>query len=132
MNKEMSHREAFIRTKRYYGIQGSKLSRHTGVDENRISEFINLKKDGSGKYKRDLASSVLDTLVQGMEELEPGAKQFYIQELMGKDIKLSCDPEILVNSMDDRDISDLMFAIANRMSENNKDRLAERQLAVTH
>ena len=132
MNNEMSHREAFIRTKRYYGIQGSKLSRHTGVDENRISEFINLKKDGSGKYKRDLSSTVLDTLVQGMEELEPGAKQFYIQELMGKNIKLACDPKILVNSMDDRDISDLMFAIASKMSNNQRRDEAEEELAVTY
>ena len=138
MNNEISHREAFIRTKRYFGIQGSKLSRHTGIDQNRISEFINLKKDGSGEYKRDLASSVLDTLVQGMEELEPGAKLFYIQELAGKGIKLACDPKILVRSMNDEEVSDLMFAIAEKMGSKEKDSQGmignekQEQLAVSH
>ena len=103
----MNHREAFKKTKSYYGITGSKLHKQTGVSQNHISEFIN--------DKSKISTEVLDLLVDGMEELEPGAKQFYIQELMGKSIKLACDPKILVNSMDANDISELMFAIANRM-----------------
>ncbi len=129
--KKISHREAFIRTKRYFGIKGSDLSRHTGIDQNRISEFINQKKDGSGEYKRDLSSAVLDRLVEGMDELETGAKLFYIQELMGKGAKISFNPVTLVDSLDNKQISELMFAIAAKMGNKADKQLEEEQLAVS-
>ena len=120
----MNHREAFKRTKSYYGITGSDLHRQTGVSQNHISEFIN--------NKSKISTEVLDSLVDGMEELASGARLFYIQELMGKNIKLNCDPKILVNSMDDQDISDLMFAIASKMSNNQRRDSAGEELAVTY
>lgn len=129
--KKISHREAFIRTKRYFGIKGSDLSRHTGIDQNRISEFINQKKDGSGEYKRDLSSAVLDRLVEGMDELETGAKLFYIQELMGKGAKISFNPVTLVDSLDNKQISELMFAIAAKMGNKADKQLEEEKLAVS-
>ena len=127
--EKISHREAFIHTKRYFGITGAALSRQTGIDHNRISEFINLKKDGSGQYKRDLSSSVLDRLVEGMDEIEAGAKLFYLQELAGKGTKISFNPVTLVNSLDNKQISELMFAIAARMGKTNS-QPENKQLAV--
>ena len=128
---QISHREAFIRTKRYFGIKGSDLSRHTGIDQNRISEFINLKKDGSG-YKRDLSSSVLDRLVEGMDELSEGAKLFYVQELIGKGTRINFSPATLVDSFDDKQISELMFAIAARMGSKADNQHEDEQLALSY
>ena len=130
--KKISHREAFIHTKRYFGITGAALSRQTGIDHNRISEFINLKKDGSGEYKRDLSSSVLDRLVEGMDEIEAGAKLFYLQELAGNDTKISFNPVTLVNSLDNKQISELMFAIAARMGDKSAANGEEKRLVLSH
>ena len=120
----MNHREAFKKTKSYYGITGSELHKVTGVSQNHISEFIN--------DKSKVSTEILDSLVDGMEELASGAKLFYIQELMGKDIKLNCDPKILVDSMDDQDISDLMFAIAAKMGSKADSQVENDRLAVSY
>ena len=92
--KKMNHREAFKKTKSHYGITGTKL--HEEKQEylkNHISEFIN------GKSK--VSTEVLDSLVNGMEELESGAKLFYVQELLGKKnlTFTAANPTALIDAM---------------------------------
>lgn len=125
------HREAFIKTKRCFGITGKKLSEATGVSENHISEFINLKKDGSA-YKRDVTTSVLDRLVAGMDEIEPGALQFYTDEVRGKKVNVTvANPTALVEAMDNDQISKLMFAIAAKMGNKASNKLENEPLIAS-
>lgn len=120
----MNHREAFIKTKRYFGITGLKLHEVTGVSRNHISEFIN--------YKRDVTTSVFDRLIAGMEELEPGALQFYTDEVRGKKSKVTvANPKALVDAMDNKQMSELMFAIAAKMGNKTDKQFEKEQLAVS-
>lgn len=101
----MNHREAFIKTKRYFGITGSRLHEVTGISTSHISEFLN--------YRRDVTTSVFDRLISGMEELEPGALQFYTEEIRGKKFRFSNNSlNALIDSMDNEQISELMLTIA--------------------
>ncbi|MEO1671529.1 MAG: hypothetical protein AAFR77_12205 [Cyanobacteria bacterium J06631_2] len=121
----MNHREAFCKTKRYFGITGSALHRQTGVSNNHISEFIR----GKGKISTD----VLDRLVKGMIELEPEALPFYINALAGKKANGSVtSPKALVDKMDNEQMSELMFAIAAKMGSKSKNQLKNEQLALSH
>ena len=121
----MNHREAFIKTKRYFGITGLKLHEVTGVSRNHISEFIN--------YKRDVTTTVFDRLIAGMEEIEPGALQFYTDEVRGKKPNVTvANPTALIDAMDNEEISKLMFAIAAKMGNRADTQLEDEQLAVSY
>ena len=103
-----THREAFIRTQSYYRITGKALHEITGISRNHISEFIN--------NKRDMRTESLDRLVKAMDELEPGALQFYTDEMTGRKSKVTvANPKALVDAMDNKQLSELMFAIAAKM-----------------
>lgn len=121
-----THREAFIRTQSYYRITGMALHEVTGISRNHISEFIN--------NKRDMRTESLDRLVQAMEELEPGAFQFYTDELRGKKYKANIvDPAALIDDMDNQQMSEVMYAIARRMGGNKQSRYTEEEeLAITY
>jgi hypothetical protein len=128
----MNHREAFITTKLYFGITGSRLHEVTGVSRNHISEFIN--------YKRDVTTNVFDKLVLGMEEIEPESKQFYTDQIREKESRVytlgSIDPSILVRNMNNEQLSKLMFAIAAKLGNKSKDvgggQSESDQLALTY
>ena len=80
-----------------------------------------------------MRTSLLDQLVLAMEELEPGALQFYTDELKGKKFKVIVpDPQALVDAMDDRQISELMFAIAAKMGNKINSQQQKEQLAVNY
>lgn len=120
-----THREAFIRTQSYYRITGMVLHEITGISRNHISEFIN--------NKRDMRTDLLDRLVQAMDELEPGALQFYTDELRGKKCKVTMDnPKALIDSMDNNQISELMFAIAAKMGNKVENQFENEQLAAIY
>lgn len=120
----MTHREAFIKTKRYFGISGSELHRVTGVSRNHISEFIN--------RKRDITSDLLDRLVVGMDELEPGALQFYTDEIRGRDHQvIVSNPIALVDAMDNKQLSELMFAIAAKMGDKTSNQTVNKKLVIS-
>ncbi len=119
-----THREAFIRTQSYYRITGMALHEITGISRNHISEYIN--------NKRDMRTESLDRLVQAMDELEPGALQFYTDELRGRKSKVTVtNPKALVDAMDNKQISELMFAIAAKMGNKADKQLEEGKLAVS-
>lgn len=120
-----THREAFIRTQSYYRITGTALHEITGISRNHISEYIN--------NKRDMRTESLDRLVQAMEELEPGALQFYTDELRERKSKVTVtNPKALVDAMDNKQMSELMFAIAARLGnkKNSKQVNKSDQLAA--
>jgi hypothetical protein len=75
--------------------------------------------------KRAVSTDVLDRLVQAMEELEPESKQFYTDQIRGKESKASTlaniDPSILVRNMNNEQLSKLMFAIAAKLGNKSKD-----------
>ena len=120
-----THREAFIRTQSYYRITGKALHEITGISRNHISEFIN--------NKRDMRTDSLDRLVLAMDELEPGAMQFYTDELRGKKSKVTIvNPKALVDKMDNKQMSELMFAIAAKMGNKADKQPENEQLAVSH
>lgn len=66
-------REAFIKIKEELGITGRALSKQSGIDESRISEYIN--------GKRDISTEILWELLQGLEALSPGAIRLYYSVL---------------------------------------------------
>lgn len=120
-----THREAFIRTQSRYSITGTALHKITGISQNHISEYIN--------NKRDMRTESLDRLVQAMDKLEPGALQFYTDELRGKKSEVTIvNPKALVDKMDNEQMSELMFAIAAKMGSKSKNKLKNEQLAVSH
>lgn len=119
-----THREAFIRTQRYFRISGISLHELTGVSRNHISEFIN--------NKRDMRTASLDKLVKAMEKLEPGALQFYTDELRGERSRRTFNPMAFVEAMDDEDVSKLMFAIAAKMGNKSDIQLKNKQLTATY
>lgn len=115
----LNHRQAFIDTKTYYGIKGNALSEASGVSAKHISEYSN--------RKRDVSSEVLDKLIEGMDNLEPGAKRRYCQLLYGK---RSVSPEEIVEGMDNEELSSLMMAIAAKVGSGNV-RAADSHLMVS-
>ena len=70
-----SHLEALKKVKKSRKITGKDLSRETGITEANISGFFN------GKI--DTKISTLDRIVEAMEQISPGARRDYAQELAG-------------------------------------------------
>ena len=104
----LNHREAFIKTRKYFGIKGNKLHEITGVSANHISEYT--------RGKRDVSTKILDQLIEGMEQLAPGAKRYYCNYLFGQKLVL---PEDIVADMNADELSLLMLAIASRIGSGN-------------
>lgn len=67
-------RETFIRVKNELGVTGKALSEKSGVDNSRISEYIN--------SKRDVSSETLWELLNGLESLSPGAIKLYLNIML--------------------------------------------------
>jgi len=76
-----------------------------------------------------MRTNALDRLLKAMEQLCPGALQFYAYELMEGEQPNPCD---LVSGMDDDQIAQLMFAIAKRMSPSKTEEAKNRELWVSH
>jgi transcriptional regulator with XRE-family HTH domain len=98
---------SFDATIKRYRINARELSKSTGVSGNHISEFKN--------GKRDVSSGVLLRLLDGMNELAPGAKQYFWQlvsepspQPLGKSLIQ------IIQVADEDELLDAMGAIANR------------------
>ncbi|MES1024908.1 hypothetical protein ABN584_18815 [Gloeocapsa sp. BRSZ] len=100
--------ESFDKTLRRYGISAKALSRLANVSESHISQFRN----GKGGA---MAHSTLEELLGAMEQLEPGSKSYFYLLLAGKD-SIPSDIDLLVELMDDVELSNLLSAIARRVS----------------
>ncbi len=102
----MSHREAFIKTKKFYGVTNKALYDQTGVSRSHISEFINCK--------RDMTTDVLDKLIKGMDKLAPGAKRHYCELLLGKEF---VSYEEIVENADPAGVARILNAVSKRVGK---------------
>lgn len=64
---------AFDKTLKRFAIKGSDLGRTSGVTSAVISDFR--------KGKANPTTAVVEKLIEGMEELQPGAWQYFYSEL---------------------------------------------------
>ena len=97
----------FNATIRRYRINASELSQLTGVSGKHISEFKN--------GKRDVSSTLLVRLLDGIDELKPGAKQYFCQ-LAFKQSPQSMGESLvqIIQVADEDELLDAMGAITNR------------------
>lgn len=98
---------SFDATIKRYRINARELSKLTGVSGNHISEFKN--------GKRDVSSALLLRLLDGMNELAPGAKQYFWQlvsepspQPLGKSLIQ------IIQVAEEDELLDAMAEIANR------------------
>ncbi|MES1026666.1 helix-turn-helix transcriptional regulator [Gloeocapsa sp. BRSZ] len=100
--------EAFDKTLRKYSISAKALSQLAKISEAHISRFRN----GKGGA---MAHNTLEDILSAMEQLEPGSKSYFYLLLAGKD-SVPSDIDLLVELMDDIELSNLLSAIARRVS----------------
>ena len=101
--------ESFDKTLREYGISAKVLARLAKVSEGHISNFRN----GKGGA---MSHTTLEEILNAMERLEPGSKSYFYLLLAGKNNEQVDDIDILVQSMDDVQLGNLLTAIARRVS----------------
>jgi transcriptional regulator with XRE-family HTH domain len=91
----------FDQTLKRYGITGKRLSEVTGYSTTHISEFRNGKTNPS--------CETLMCLLSGMDQIEPGARQYFCALLAGKPI------ETTIERMDGQQIAQVLVAIADKL-----------------
>lgn len=91
----------FDQTLKHHGISGKRLSEVTGFSQTHISEFRNGKTNPS--------CDTLLCLLDGAEQIEPGAKQYFCQLLAGQTF------ETLIEGMNGQQLAQLLVAIAERL-----------------
>ena len=102
--------QSFDTTIRYYRITAKHLSGETKVSENHISELR--------RGKCDVSTTMLSKLLDGMEILAPGSKQFFYQLVLDKEnqstksIKRSLIE--IIQAADEDELIDAMAEISNR------------------
>ncbi|MEA5511808.1 helix-turn-helix transcriptional regulator [Crocosphaera sp. UHCC 0190] len=103
-------RQYFKKVKAERRVTGKALSQITGISENHISEYLN--------GKRDVTSEKLWEMMEGMEQLSPGAKDDFA-ELIGKarTMRVEINLEKTVQEMDVRDFLHLWQVASQRMTE---------------
>lgn len=100
--------EAFDQTLKKYGITGKALSELTGVSTAHISQFRN----GKGGA---VSHTTLEDLLNGMEQLAPGSRFGFCLLLAGKNPE-QLGTDVLVQSMDDRQLKSLLLLVAEKLS----------------
>ncbi|MBD2364954.1 hypothetical protein H6G36_27975 [Anabaena minutissima FACHB-250] len=100
--------QSFDATIKKYRISAKKLSSETRVSENHISEFR--------RGKCDVSTTVLSKLLDGMETLAPGAKQYFCYLMSGHQQSSSLKQSLveIIQVADEDELLDAMGAIANR------------------
>ncbi|AFZ28356.1 hypothetical protein Cylst_6585 (plasmid) [Cylindrospermum stagnale PCC 7417] len=102
--------QSFDATIKRYRISAKQLSGDTKVSENHISEFR--------RGKCDVSTTTLSKLLDGMEVLAPGSKQFFYQLVLGKEnqspASLKRSLVEVIQTADEDELLDAMAEIANR------------------
>jgi transcriptional regulator with XRE-family HTH domain len=102
--------ESFDTTIKCYRISAKRLSGETKVSENHISEFR--------RGKCDVSTTTLSKLLDGMEILAPGSKQFFYQLVLGKDNQptksLKRSLIEIIQAADEDELIDAMAEISHR------------------
>jgi transcriptional regulator with XRE-family HTH domain len=102
--------QSFDATIKRYRISAKQLSGETKVSENHISEFR--------RGKCDVSTTTLSKLLDGMEVLAPGSKQFFYQLVLGKEnqspksVKRSLVE--VIQTADEEELLDAMAEITSR------------------
>jgi predicted transcriptional regulator len=91
------------------GITGKKLSDVTGISQAHISEFRNGKTNPS--------CDMLLCLLEGADQIQPGARQYFCQLLAGRAIARAMDNslESTIEMMDEQQLAQLLVAIAEKL-----------------
>ncbi|MCC2691575.1 hypothetical protein [Nodularia sp. LEGE 04288] len=102
--------QSFDATIKRYRISAKRLSGETKVSENHISEFR--------RGKCDVSTTTLSRLLDGMEVLAPGSKQFFYQLVSGKEnqsaTSLKRSLVEVIQTADEDELLDAMAEITNR------------------
>lgn len=102
----------FDSTLKHYGISGKRLSDVTGISQGHISEFRN--------GKSNPPCDTLLRLLDGMDEITPGAKRYFCQHLASGS---ASSLEAVIDTMTGAELSRLLMIIAEkfRQLETTKD-----------
>lgn len=104
----MQIHQYFDQTLKQLGITGKKLSEVTGVSTTHISEFRNGKANPS--------CEMLERMLNGADQLKPGAKRYFCQLLAGEEPQLVEDP---IARLDDTQLARLLLRAADRLENRN-------------
>lgn len=109
-------REVVKKVKEARKITGKALSDQTGISPNHISKFL------SGE--RDVTTETLWRMVQGMEQLSPGAEEDFFIALANATTRLTfrqvvskMEPAELLEALDGEIFADLIHAFADTLKE---------------
>jgi transcriptional regulator with XRE-family HTH domain len=102
--------QSFDATIKRYRISAKRLSGETKVSENHISEFR--------RGKCDVSTTTLSKLLDGMEVLAPGSKQFFYQLVLDQENQSSTSLKRslveVIQTADEDELLDAMSEITNR------------------
>ncbi|WP_084776853.1 helix-turn-helix transcriptional regulator [Anabaena sp. PCC 7108] len=102
--------QSFDATIKRYRISAKRLSGETKVSENHISEFR--------RGKCDVSTTTLSKLLDGMEVLAPGSKQFFYQLVLDQENQSSTSFKRslveVIQTADEDELLDAMSEITNR------------------
>lgn len=95
-----------------FGVKGAELAEAFGCSRNHISEIRN------GKCSPPI--SRFWELVETMDKLAPGSKQYFASLIAGYDHPLTRDPQVMIQSMDNNQLSSMLFLIAEALRKNRE------------
>ncbi|MDV3002503.1 MAG: hypothetical protein N5P05_004158 (plasmid) [Chroococcopsis gigantea SAG 12.99] len=114
-------REVVRKVKEARKITGKALSDQTGISANHISKFL------SGD--RDVTTETLWRMVEGMEQLSPGAEEDFFAALTGMknrptfhQIVSNMEPAELLQELDGEIFADLIHAFADTLKDSHHPR----------
>lgn len=99
-------REAFNETFNRYRFTAKALSEKSGVSENHISAF----KRGVS----EIGSKKLESLLEAMEALAPGAKEYFCSQMAGSSLK-PAGWRSLIEQSDVQELSQLLYLVAEQL-----------------
>ena len=100
----MQIHQYFDQTLKQLNITGKKLSEVTGVSTTHISEFRNGKTNPS--------CEMLERMLNGADQLKPGAKRYFCQLLAGEEAQ---PLESTIETLDNTQLARLLLALADRL-----------------
>lgn len=105
--------DIFDKTLRIHGITGKRLSEVTGFSQTHISEFR--------KGKTNPSCSTLKSLLDGMDELAPGAKRYFCMELAGTTSSskesVSSEKKLVIEGMSSMELAQLLLVVADKLQQ---------------
>jgi predicted transcriptional regulator len=106
--------DIFDKTLRIHGITGKRLSEVTGFSQTHISEFR--------KGKTNPSCSTLQSLLDGMDKLSPGAKRYFCMELAGTTTPSLVEVappsrNLSIEGMSSAELAQLLMAVADKLQQ---------------